>query len=81
MCHIQIASKDPDIFEYAIEQIRNHVAQVYGEYMKTCAMEWERFHNELYNRNNNPEYLTDEEKSLMEDDILIKKVVVKPAIN
>ena len=26
MCHIQIASKDPDIFEYAIEQIRNHVA-------------------------------------------------------
>ena len=81
MCHIQIASKDPEIFEYAIEQIRNHVAQVYGEYMKTFAMEWHRFHNELFYRNCPKDYLTEEEERMIDDDILIKKGVVKPSIN
>jgi hypothetical protein len=32
ICHIQIASKDEEVFEYAIEQVRYHVARTYAEY-------------------------------------------------
>jgi hypothetical protein len=27
VCHIQVASRDSDVFEYAIDQVRDHVAR------------------------------------------------------
>ena len=34
--HIQIASKDDEIFEYAVDQVRTHVGHIYAEYMALC---------------------------------------------
>ena len=36
VCHIQVASRDSDVFEYAIDQVRDHVARQYGEYLEIC---------------------------------------------
>lgn len=36
ICHIQIAAKTPEVFEYAVSQVRDHVARQYGEYIETC---------------------------------------------
>ena len=36
MSHIQIACKDVEVFEYAIDLVREHVAQNYFEYFEQC---------------------------------------------
>ncbi len=48
--HIQIASKDPEVFEYAIDQVRNHVGRVYSEYMLACKKVWEDFLQRYHNK-------------------------------
>ena len=72
--HIQIASKDPEVFEYAIEQVRNHVARIYAEYMLSCKKIWDDFLMQ---------YDNDEKVDILKElkrDILIQKIVVKPML-
>ena len=40
IAHVQIASKDPEVFEYAVEQVRRHTAQIYKEYMENAKKQW-----------------------------------------
>lgn len=68
--------------------MRNHVAQVYGEYMKSCMQEWQRFDNDLLSAQGvgkqvqivGNQYFMDQMMAEIDDDILIKKIVVKPVL-
>ena len=65
VAHVQIAAKDPEIFEYALDQVRVHTAQVYQDYMEACRRVYVDRCCPLDN------LLTD---------ILVKKVVLKPLL-
>ena len=72
ICHIQIASKDSEIFEYAVEQIRDHVGHIYSEYMTQAA---KLISDELEQQGTIDPNLA---KRIISDNILIKEIAIRP---